>query len=151
MIYTEITPVAGVMDVEDLLRSCGLPVADIETTSLSEFYGIGYESELIAVVGLQCMGATALLRSLAVSNNHHGKGIGSSLVSFAESRALAKGVGQVYLLTTDAEEYFYKLGYGTVSRDMAPDVIVSTDQFSTICPSSAMLMVKNLLDPVLEK
>ncbi|MES9990860.1 MAG: arsenic resistance N-acetyltransferase ArsN2 [Candidatus Thiodiazotropha sp.] len=150
MPYTDIIPVKEVKRIKELLDSCGLPVEDIGEVYHCELYGLDYESDMVAVVGLQPLGSVALLRSLAVSRDHRLNGIGARMVGFAESRASTICVDQIYLLTIDAQNYFYKLGYRSVSRNVAPTAIVNTDQFSAVCPSSAILMVKNLQTSIVQ-
>lgn len=69
-----------------------------------------------------------------------------ALVAKAEGHAKAHGVEEVYLLTTTAEGFFARLGYERVEREGAPESIRGTKEFSSICPSSAVLMRKLLRD-----
>jgi hypothetical protein len=48
-------------------------------------------------------------------------------------------------LTIDAEKFFARLGYRTMARSDAPAAIQSTDEFSSLCPGSAVLMQKRLV------
>jgi amino-acid N-acetyltransferase len=54
------------------------------------------------------------------------------------------GVKELYLLTTTAEKFFPKLGFDSIDRDNVPTPIQATEEFSSICPSTAVCMVKKL-------
>jgi amino-acid N-acetyltransferase len=60
----------------------------------------------------------------------------------AEELVRRPEVESMYLLTTTAEEFLRRRGYRTVARSEAPAAIQSTTDFSKLCPSSAILMVK---------
>jgi amino-acid N-acetyltransferase len=51
-------------------------------------------------------------------------------------------IREIYLLTTTAAEFFTHLGYRQVDRALAPAAIASTKEFSSLCPSTAVFMVK---------
>ncbi|PVV24359.1 MAG: hypothetical protein B6D74_05690 [gamma proteobacterium symbiont of Ctena orbiculata] len=139
---TEFNPITELSEIKALLESCELSTEDIDLKKSLYFYGKRIDSTIVAVVGLEILGSSALIRSVAVSAEHRGTGIGKRLVSYAESTAASKGVEKLYMLTTDAHDYFYKLGYRPVSRAVVPEEIETTQQFSTICPSNALLMSK---------
>lgn len=129
-----------------LLAECGLPAGDLTAADLDGFLGCGREDEPDGVVGLELHGAVALLRSLAVTSGSRDRGCGKALVSSAERLALSCGVQTVYLLTETAESFFAGLGYERVARDVVPDAIRETAEFSRLCPDSAAVMKKDLRD-----
>ena len=55
-------------------------------------------------------------------------------------KAKAKGLTELFLLTTTAAAFFERLGFRAVPLDTAPLPIQHTQEFSTLCPSSAVLM-----------
>lgn len=128
--------------VTKLLASAELPATDITPGSLEHFFGMWEGTTLVGVVGMEVLGAIALLRSLAVATFRHNGGFGARLLEQAEQHARDKGVHTVFLLTTTAESYFKKHGYSPVSREAAPSAIRNTREFTGLCPSSAVLMVK---------
>jgi len=65
-------------------------------------------------------------------------------VAQAELFAQSQGAREIYLLTTTAERFFERLGYGRVPREAAPVAIQRTQEFSTLCHSSSAFMVKQL-------
>lgn len=143
MHYTLITT-PDETSVKRLLRECGLPVADVDANRLKHFFGVGDASGMIGVAGLELHGDVALLRSVAVAPNHRSTGLGKRLVAHVERHARAHGVRAIYLLTTTADAFFSRLGYASMARIDAPPAIRSTSEFSHVCPSSSVLMVKRL-------
>jgi amino-acid N-acetyltransferase len=131
-------------EVLRLLGEAGLPISDLTPRHLEYFFGFGSERAPAGVVGLEIYGPEALLRSLVVAESARGQGCGKALVAEAERHARDCGVERVYLLTTTASRFFAGLGYVAVARDEAPKRIRATSEFSGICPSSSVFMMKDL-------
>ena len=134
--------------VKRLLLQAGLPVDDLGQDCLREFL-VAEDSEAMPPVingsiGLQIFGNDGLLRSLAVHAGQRGGGIGRRLVTTVEKSASSAGVAEMWLLTIDAEVFFWKLGYRIVDRGEAPDSIRATPEFTNLCPDSAHLMHKSM-------
>ncbi len=127
-----------------LLQAQGLPVADITEEHLEHFFFAGPDGSPTGLVGLELHGPNALLRSLAVGDNARRKGLGSTLVEHAEQYAISKNVRSIYLLTTTAETFFKRLGYGRIDRSQAPLSIERSTEFAGLCPASSAFMVKSL-------
>jgi amino-acid N-acetyltransferase len=53
-------------------------------------------------------------------------------------------LNNIYLLTTTAENFFKKYGFANADRTKAPDAIRTTSEFSSLCPSTAVFMYKEL-------
>lgn len=84
------------------------------------------ESErLLGCAGLEIHGTDGLLRSVAVTGSQQNRGAGASLVEAAEAQAGKLQLTALYLLTTTA-------------------AIQASREFSTLCPASAVCMVKAL-------
>lgn len=130
--------------VKELLASAHLPTADITPDHMENFFGAWSGSTLEGVVGIEPYGTVGLLRSLAVVAAGRGAGVGSRLLAQAEQYATEKGIRSMFLLTTTAESYFGKRGYSTTSREAVPEAIRNTKEFASICPDSAVLMVKHM-------
>ena len=96
------------------------------------------------IVGIELLGEVGLLRSLVVRDGSRGSGMGSELVRRIEAYAQSRGVRDVYLLTTTAQNFFEPLGYRLAVREQAPAAIRSTREFSGICPASSAFMIKRL-------
>lgn len=139
-----IEPLPSLDEILPVLTGCNLPVADISVSSPPQFFGFRVAGSVVAVVGLEQFESVGLLRSLAVSPGHRGRGLARELVRFVESFALSRGVESLFLLTTTAEAFFVALGYGPASRQEAPHAIQATPQFSGLCPSSSAFLSKHL-------
>ncbi|RPJ77327.1 MAG: GNAT family N-acetyltransferase [Desulfobacteraceae bacterium] len=131
-------------EVKELLSASGLPASDITKQHLAHFFGCGSGGKLEGVVGLELYGDVALLRSLAVRADRSGEGIGSRLVTHAESYARDQGAISLFLLTMTAEAFFRSRGYCAVAREQAPPAIKATREFAGICPANSTFMVKHL-------
>lgn len=109
-------------------RACSLLVAD-------------HEGEIVGVVGLEASGDRyALLRSTAVAADWRRARLGRRLVERAISEAEARGFHALYLLTTTAESYFPSFGFERITRDVVPQEIRATEEFTSACPASAAVM-----------
>jgi amino-acid N-acetyltransferase len=130
--------------VRQLLAACKLPTSDLQAACLEHFFGCGREDEPRGVVGVELYGNAGLLRSLAVDEATRGCGCGRRLVAAAEQYAARNGAQSLYLLTTTAEGFFRRLGYVCIDRASAPEAIRQTSQFSGLCPSGSVVMMKAL-------
>lgn len=128
----------------DLLALCALPTTDLEPHEMIRFLGVFAERRLLAVGGIEVLGAEALLRSVAVHPSVQGKGLGKKIVSSLEDEARDLGIGDLYLLTDTADAYFARLGYEQLPRAEAPAAIAGSTQFARLCPASARLMRKHV-------
>ena len=128
--------------IKALLAVCELPHEDLTTAHLEHFWVLRDGPRLAGVVGLEMLGDIGLLRSLAVPDAYRGQGIGTRLIEKAEDYACAQGIKDLYLLTTTAPDYFTKRGYQRTDRDTAPGGLRDTTEFKSVCPDSAVGMVK---------
>lgn len=102
------------------------------------------EGSLIAAGALQRFGASALLRSVAVSADRRGMGLGGVIVSELERLAREAGIGRLILLTETAASFFAQHGYQIMQRSAAPADMQGSEEFRSLCPSSAVCMAKEL-------
>jgi amino-acid N-acetyltransferase len=135
---------ADIADIVELLASNGLPSGDVSGESRPEFLVIREGRRLIGVVGLERFGDAGLLRSLAVSPEHRRLGLGIALTRAVEEHALREGLGALALLTETASGFFAHLGYRVIGREEAPAPVRASTEFRTLCPASAVCMVKHL-------
>lgn len=126
-------------EIVQLLMDCGLPTDDVPE-ALGAFVTASVGKALAGVVALERFGDVGLLRSLAVAPTYRGRGIGRRLCEHVLEEAERRGLRQVYLLTTDATDYFARHGFVAVGRDRAPERIRRTRQFRELCPGTATLM-----------
>lgn len=127
-----------------LLTEANLPTADLTDEHLDHFFFIGPRTAPFGLVGIEIHGTDALLRSLVVAPDYQASGAGSALVEHAENHARVRGVAAIFLLTTTAERFFARRGYGRIERSDAPSSIRSSRECSEICPATSALMVKHL-------
>lgn len=140
--YTMASP-ADEQEVRLLVDACGLPASDVGD-HLGHFILARSGKDLAGCIGLEPGGEAGLLRSLAVAPRSRNKGLGRLLVGRLEEYARSLGVRRLYLLTTGASGFFSAAGYLRVERNSAPDAIRSSLQFTSLCPCSAELLMKNL-------
>ncbi len=126
-----------------LLKTQGLPIDDIDP-ALNGFFVARDGDQIVGTVGIEEYGNVGLLRSLAVRQSHQGRHLGKQLLEKALDYARVKGLAKLYLLTTTADSYFTGNGFKTIARAETPEQIRVTQQFSLICPDSAVVMEKTL-------
>lgn len=128
--------------IRRLLNANGLPSADISESSLEHFLVVREAMGIVAVVGIERHGEAALLRSLVVADGYGGRGLGRRLVTAAEVLVAELDLRGMFLLTTSADLYFAALGFRYLKREEAPHTITQSSQFKSLCPATAVLMVK---------
>ena len=124
-----------------LLRDADLPHEDF-ADHLANFLVARCGGEVVGAVGFERHGRAALLRSLVVAPAHRGAGLGGELVDRLAAEARRREVKQFYLLTTTAEAFFARRGFQKIARQAVPAAIASTKEFNSLCPSSAICMVR---------
>ena len=132
-----------VEEIKDLLLRSELPFNDI-SGYLENFLVAKSDNKIIGTVGLEIYGKSGLLRSLAVSESFRNKEVGKKLYDAIIKFADENYIKEIYLLTTTADEYFNKLGFHTINRNEVPESIQNTTEFSSLCPSTAVCMYKDL-------
>lgn len=130
--------------IRRLLAAAHLDASDLETSAV-RLWVVGAHDAPAGVVGLETHGDVGLLRSLAVADSLRGGGLGRALTAAVERHARDAGIRTLYLLTTTAADFFERLGYRRSDRAVVPAVIRATSQFSSLCPSSAVLMSKAMM------
>jgi amino-acid N-acetyltransferase len=128
-----------------LLEDSGLPTSDLES-SQPVFAVVREDGHVVAAGALQRFGSSALLRSVVVAKAYRGSGLGQAIVSELERLARADEMKQVILLTETAAEFFAHRGYRVIERGAAPDSMQGSEEFRSLCPSSATCMAKTLGD-----
>ena len=128
-----------------LLESAGLPTVDL-ATARPEFLAIRMDGNLVAAGALQRFGSSALLRSVVVSDDHRGEGLGGTIVLELERRAREARIERLILLTETARQFFAARGYQVIERGAAPADMQQCEEFRSLCPGSATCMAKRLGD-----
>lgn len=130
-------------DISSLLKENKLPYEDIRTSEV-RFIIARNEEQLVGCIGLEDFRTDGLLRSFAVTQSLQNKGYGKALFNKLIEYSARNGIKTLHLLTNTAKDYFLKKGFSVTSRDNVPNVILSTMEFKSLCPSSSTYMVKQL-------
>jgi amino-acid N-acetyltransferase len=125
--------------VTTLLRDSQLPTDGVAEW-LDQFWVAEHQGRVVGMAGMERYGDSGLLRSVAVTQEWRGTGIGRTLVDRVLKEGRAAGVREVYLLTTTAEHYFPRLGFGCVDRETVPAALQASAEFKGACPASAVVM-----------
>jgi amino-acid N-acetyltransferase len=124
--------------VKSLLKDNNLPVSDLNKEII--FFVEKSADKIIAAGGLESAGKDAIIRSIAVSDDHKGKGLGGRITRQLLQYAREKSKKDIYLLTTTAEEYFPKYGFEKIDRRFVPADVKNSSQYKDVCPDTAVVM-----------
>ena len=100
--------------------------------------------EVVGAAAIEPYGPAGLLRSVVVEPTVRGTGIGATLVDSSELLARDLGINQLYLLTDTAEAWFARRGYLTIGRDVVPEPVRGSIEFTTACSTTAVAMRRAL-------
>jgi len=132
-------------EILDLLSLVQLPHDGVAENVRSFLVARDHSSRVIATVGLERHGNTALLRSAAVAQEYQGCGIGSRLTKDLLERATNNGVERVVLLTATAREFFARhFGFCETSRSVFDKELAGSSEWNLPRCSSAVCMSLNL-------
>ena len=123
----------------------GLNLDGLETCEATTFV-VREGDRVVGCAALEVYAGGAVLRSVAVADDAAGRGLGRALVPAAIRLARSLRAPVVYLLTTTAADYFPRFGFERVSRDDVPDDVRSSVQFTSSCPSGAVVMRRVLVE-----
>ena len=128
-------------DILDLLSQVQLPEDGVAQNVSAFLVARDESSRLIATVGLERHGNTALLRSAAVAPEYQGCGIGSRLTAQLLEQATVDGVETVVLLTSTARDFFEKrFGFCETSRAVFDKELAASSEWNLPRCSSAVCM-----------
>jgi amino-acid N-acetyltransferase len=127
-----------------LLDHAGLPTEGVHADALTNFVLAENQGAPIGVVGLELYQESALLRSAAVEESWRGSGVGRALIDRALALTRERGIRDVFLLTTTAEDYFPRFGFVCIARDSVPETVQASAEFQGACPSTAVAMRKTM-------
>ena len=130
-------------DILTLLKESGLPVAGIEqhldTTLVARDNG-----RVIGCAAIEVYGESGLLRSIAVDRAWRGVGLGQRLTQAALQLAHARGISEVYLLTTTADQFFPRFGFERIAREDIVPALAASEELRGACPDTAIAMRADL-------
>jgi amino-acid N-acetyltransferase len=133
----------GLEAFQTLLKSSSLPYEDL---NYQDHILVGYydEDELVGTGGLEIYDGYALLRSLAVKLGARGMSLGSAITKDLIEQAKKNKLKGIYLLTETARGFFIIKGFKDVSRDLVPDGVKQSSEFSHVCSDTAACMFLEL-------
>ena len=115
------------------------PGEPIATTTIHEKVRAHY-----AAAAIERYGDAGLLRSVVVTAERRGEGLGREIVAVAEALARADGIRELYLLTETASDWFPRLGYEVVERAIASAAVGRSIEFTTVCRDTGIPMRRRL-------
>jgi amino-acid N-acetyltransferase len=127
-----------------LLDAAGLPTSDLGAASDLRLRVVRDRGRVVGAIGLERFGTSGLLRSLVVAPEMRGRGLGGVLVDAVERDARSAGLDALVLLTQTAEPFFAARGYARIERAAAPEAVKTSAEFASLCPASAVTMIKPL-------
>ena len=125
--------------VREMLEGADLPTDGVESHLHNILVG-EVDGVIVAAAGLEVAGAAGLVRSVVVRPEYQSGGRGGTIVRALLNKADTQGLTELFLLTTTATAFFERLGFREVGRASAPRAIQQTQEFLTLCPSSAVCM-----------
>ena len=125
-----------------LLLLANLPLP--ESGEPARFFAVEDEVGLVGFGGLEGSGCDQLLRSLVTVPGLRRRGLGPFLASRLVEQAKRDGAERLWLLTSEAAEFFAELGWVPVERDSAPQAVRQSRLFRDLCPATAVLMSRSL-------
>ncbi|URW75910.1 arsenic resistance N-acetyltransferase ArsN2 [Sphingomonas donggukensis] len=134
---------SSLADLATELEAAGLVVSDLADPD-RRFFRFEDAAGVVGYGGVEGLGADRLVRSLVVTANRRGQGLGAAMLAAIERAAADDGAASLYMLTTTAEPFFRGRGYETARRDDAPAAIASSAEFRTLCPASATFLCKRI-------
>ncbi len=129
--------------IEALLQANGLPTAGLEF-AIGTAVVARADHRIVGCAAIEPYGSAGLLRSVCVDAGRRGSGLGRRLVERAEAVATVQGIGELFLLTETAADWFPRLGYQPDRRESAPDPLRASPEFAGACPVSASFLHKRL-------
>jgi len=135
-------PVEGsAPDLREALAAEGLPTDDL-TEQGRRFFRVMQNGATVGFAGYELFGENALLRSIVITPDNKGKGLGEATLRHLIDKAKEEGARQGYLLTISAAPYFERLGFSRIDRAVAPKAIMNSMQAASLCPASAIILTK---------
>ena len=122
-----------------LVKRCELLEAGV-VDAIDEFFVARTAETLVGCAGLEVYGEWGLLRSVAVKSSLRTVGLGTWLVACVAAAARARGLRELFLLTTTASRFFERRGFTSVLRSAVPPQIANSWEFRVGCPQTALAM-----------
>jgi amino-acid N-acetyltransferase len=139
-VVVEAATPSDVPAIEALLAGAGLPL-----DGAADAFGLGVvaragDGRVVGAAAIERYGEAGLLRSVVVAADQRGTGLGGEVVAAAEELARRHGIRDLYLLTETASDWFPRLGYEVVPRDVAAAAVGASIEFTTVCRDTGVPM-----------
>ena len=131
--------------IESMLEKAGLPAREVDA-HLENFLVATQHGPLLGCAGVELYATTALLRSLAVEPEYRSMGLGRRLTGALLDQARQRGCVEAVLLTSTAVELARSFGFAETPRELLPQAVRDSWEFSGTCCASARCM-RLSLDP----
>lgn len=125
--------------IANLLKKVNLPVQGVQE-HLDNFIVLTDDESLIGTGGLEIYGDKALLRSLAIHPDYQNRGLGKQIYNQILESARDQNITELYLLTETAEKFFTAMGFEKISRELVDEQVKTSEEFRSICPTTAACM-----------
>lgn len=127
-------------EVLALLGNVNLPTEGV-VEHFGDFLVARTGNRLVGCVGQERYGDVTLLRSLAVSPDLQGSGLGKALAGRLLEEALSAGASEIVLLTTTAKEFFARqFGFSETARSKFDSALADSMEWRLPRCSSAVCM-----------
>jgi amino-acid N-acetyltransferase len=126
--------------VSALLETAKLPLDGFAESFENFVVAEGNWIDIVGAAGLEVYGRFSLLRSVVVAPGWQGYGVGRALTGEILSRARARNIDEVFLLTTTAENFFPSFGFQRIERADLPPELEQSAELTGACPASATVM-----------
>jgi amino-acid N-acetyltransferase len=124
--------------VAELVTAAGLPTAGL-AQAWRTWVAVDRD-RLLGTASLERHGGAYLLRSVAVSDEARGRGIGAQLVQTA--LAAVDPAGPVALLTETAAGWFPRFGFHPVDRTALDPALAASAELAGACPATAQAFLR---------
>lgn len=132
-------------EILELLSKVQLPHDGVAENVNAFLVARNKSSRLVATIGVERHGNTALLRSAAVVPEYQRSGVGSRLTEHLLERATNDGVERVVLLTSTASEFFARrFGFTETSRSNYDKALAESSEWNLPRCASAVCMSLDL-------
>lgn len=135
---------ADLPKIERVLTAGGLPTGGLPENLQHFWLLLGPQGEVAGVVGGELAGEVGLLRSLWVSPEQRGQGLGRRLVEHQQRWLRSLGCSEVYLMANGGETFWLRLGYSPIRRERLPAPVLQFHEPRSACPLTAIAMYKLL-------
>lgn len=129
--------------ISSILNLSGLPNKDIHPLR-QHFIIAEIMGKIVGCAAIEVHGNYGLFRSLAVIDAFRNLKVGSGLLNRIIQLSKNMELNELFLLTTTAPDYFRRAGWEQISRNEVPTQIAESTEFTSICPSTAICMNKQL-------